>query len=149
MQIQELMTAKVQTVQAGTPLQEVARTMRDADVGALPVVDKDKLVGMVTDRDIVVRGLADKPDLADSTARDVMSPGMYYCFEDQTVEEVLDNMGEVQLHRLAVVSRDKSLVGMVSIGDLAKGGPAGKTAEALSGITGHRKSASASPQQRA
>lgn len=141
MQIQELMTTKVKTVTPSTPLQELARTMREADIGALPVVEKEKLIGMVTDRDIVIRGLAKQPDLAGSTARDVMSSGMYYCFKDQSVDEVLDNMGEVKLRRLAVVDRDKSLVGMVSIGDLAKAGPARKTAEALSGITSEKESA--------
>jgi CBS domain-containing protein len=141
MQIQELMTTDVRTVKPNASLHELARTMREADIGALPVVEKDKLVGMVTDRDIVVRGLAKQADLAGSTARDVMSSGMYYCFQDQSVEEVLENMGDVQLRRLAVVDRDKSLVGMVSIGDLAKAGPAGKTAKALSGITREGKSA--------
>lgn len=141
MQIQELMTTDVKTVKPGTPLQELARTMREADIGALPVVEKEKLVGMVTDRDIVIRGLAKQPDLAGSTARDVMSSGMYYCFKDQSVEEVLDNMGEVKLRRLAVVDRDKSLVGMVSIGDLAKAGAARETAEALSDITSEKESA--------
>ena len=135
MQIQDLMTTEVKTVKPGTPLQELARTMREADIGALPVVEKEKLVGMVTDRDIVIRGLAEHADLADTTAKDVMSSGMYYCFKDQSVAEVLENMGEVQLRRLAVVDRDKSLVGIVSIGDLAKAGSARKTAEALSGIS--------------
>lgn len=135
MQIQDLMTAEVRTVEAGTPLQEVARTMREADVGALPVVENEKLVGMVTDRDIVIRGLAKQADLANTTAREVMSPGMFYCYQDQSAEEVLDNMGDVQLRRLAVVDRDKSLVGMVSIGDLAREGPTARAGVALSGIT--------------
>lgn len=135
MHIQDLMTTKVKTVKPSTPLQELARTMREEDIGALPVVDKEKLVGMVTDRDIVIRGLAEQANLADTTAKDVMSSGMYYCFQDQSVGEVLDNMGDVQLRRLAVVDRDKSLVGIVSIGDLAKAGTPRKTAGALSGIS--------------
>lgn len=141
MQIQKLMTKEVRTAKPGTSLQEVARTMREADIGAVPVVEEDKLVGMVTDRDIVIRGLAEQTDLGRSTARDVMSSGMYYCYQDQSVEEVLKNMGDIQRRRLAVVDRDKSLVGMVSIGDLAQAGPARKAGEALSGITAERKSA--------
>jgi CBS domain-containing protein len=94
--------------------------MRDEDIGSLPVVENERLVGMVTDRDIVVRAVAEGQDVRTATAREAMSPRILYCFDDQTVEEVLENMGEQQIRRLPVVDRDKRLVGVVSLGDLAR-----------------------------
>jgi CBS domain-containing protein len=109
--------------------------MRDEDIGAVPVVDGDKLIGMVTDRDIVVRGLADSRDPAAATARAVMTSTLLYCFDDQSVEEALDNMGEQQVRRLPVVDRDKRLVGVVSIGDLCAAAAPERTGESLSQIS--------------
>ncbi len=138
MQIHEVMRGDVKTVERDAPLKQIAATMRDADIGSVLVVDNDKLVGVVTDRDIVIRGLASRADLGRTTAKDVMSPKVYYCFNDQSVDEVLENMGDVQMRRLPVIDRNKSLVGIVSLGDLAsKAGP-GKTQSALDGITAHR-----------
>src|SRR5687768_5716255 len=130
MRVRELMTDAVKTVTPGAPLQEVARLMRDEDIGSVPVAENDKLVGMVTDRDIVIRGLADSGRLDDKCARDVMSQQVLYCRDDETVEEVLKNMGEQQIRRLPVVDESKRLVGVISIGDLSGGARTTKTGEA-------------------
>ena len=109
--------------------------MRDADIGSLPVIDDDRLIGMVTDRDIVVRVVAEGAEIATATARGAMSPGILYCFEDDTVEQVLENMGDRQIRRLPVVENDR-LVGIVSIGDIAvKEGRDSRTGDTLQSIS--------------
>ena len=123
MQICDVMTQTVVTVQPHTPVSEIARLMRDQDIGAVPVADNDRLVGMVTDRDIVLRAVA-TGDESYRSVRDVMSPQILYCRDDQEVDEVLKNMGEQQIRRLPVVDRDKRLVGVVSLGDLSGDAPA-------------------------
>jgi len=135
MLISEVMTRDVELVAPDTPLAAVARKMRDRDIGALPVGNNDRLIGIVTYRDIVVNAVAADLDPAKTTAREVMSPKVLYCFEDQTVDEVLANMGSVQVRRLPVVNRHKKLVGIVSLGDLAKWGPSRKSGDALKGIS--------------
>jgi CBS domain-containing protein len=135
MKVREVMTAQVKTARPDTSIFEIARLMRDEDIGCVPVQENDKLVGMVTDRDIVIRALADSQDVNASTARSVMSPQMLYCFEDQDVNDVLQNMGEQQVRRLPVVDRDKRLVGMVSIGDLSSRARPQKAGESLREIS--------------
>ena len=136
MQIQDVMTADVSFVRPDTPILEIARKMREDDIGSTPVVENDRLVGMVTDRDIVVRAIADGGDLSAMTARDAMSPGVLYCFADETVEAVLENMGDQQIRRLPVVNREKRLVGIVSIGDIAvKEGRDSRVGDALQHIS--------------
>jgi CBS domain-containing protein len=119
MQVREVMTPTVRTVNPQSRLSEIARIMRDENIGAVPVADNDRLVGMVTDRDIVLRAVAMGGGIDNMSARDVMSPQILYCMEDQSIDEVLQNMGEQQVRRLPVVNRDKRLVGVVSLGDLS------------------------------
>jgi CBS domain-containing protein len=135
MRVRELMTDSVKTVQPGATLPEVAKLMRDEDIGSVPVAENDKLIGMVTDRDIVIRGLADGGRLEAKCARDVMSQQVLYCREDESVEDVLKNMGEQQIRRLPVVNESKRLVGVVSLGDLSTRARATKTGEALKEIS--------------
>src|SRR5262245_7291908 len=135
MLIKDVMTRDVDTIAPDTTVEVAARHMREHDIGSLPVGENDKLVGMVTDRDIVLNAVATARDPSTTTAREVMSPKVLYCFDDQSVEEVLANMGDVQVRRLPVVNRDKRLVGIVSIGDLAKKGPAKQTGAALKDIS--------------
>ncbi len=118
MQISEVMTERVRYVAPETRITEIAQEMRDNDFGSVPVADNEQLVGMVTDRDIVVRGIAQGLD-TNATARQVMSPNVLYCFDDDSVEDVLKNMGANQVRRLPVVNRAKRLVGVVSLGDLS------------------------------
>ena len=135
MQIQDVMTADVSFVGPDTPILEIARKMRDGDIGSTPVIENDRLAGIVTDRDIVVRVIAEGGDVRTKTARDAMSPGILYCYADDTVEAVLENMGGRQIRRLPVVDRDKRLVGVVSLGDLALSGKRKAAGEALQEIS--------------
>lgn len=135
MQITEVMTKDVSLVDPATPVNEASRLMRDADIGVLPIGEGDRLVGMVTDRDIVLRAVAEGRDPTTTTVRDVMSDQILYCFEDQSTEEVAANMGDNQIRRLPVLNRDKRLVGIVSLSDLTEGTRAGVAGEALEQIT--------------
>ena len=120
MQIADAMTKGVRVARPDAPVLELATRMRDEDIGSIPVAENDKLLGMVTDRDIVTRCVAETPDVSQIRARDVMSPKVLYCFENDSVVDVLANMREQQVRRLPVVNRDKRLVGVVSIGDLSQ-----------------------------
>ena len=120
MYVRDVMTAQVNFVASDTPVNEVARLLRDQDIGSVPVSDGEKLVGMITDRDIVVRGMADGVDPRSLRARDVMSPKIVFCTEDQSVEEVLEHMGQEQVRRMPVVDANRRLVGVVSLGDLSR-----------------------------
>jgi CBS domain-containing protein len=135
MKIQEVMTPDVSYVTPDTPILEIARKMRDGDIGSTPVIENDRLVGMVTDRDIVVRVVAEGIPTQTATARDAMSPGILYCFDDESVDEVLEKMGDQQIRRLPVVNRDKRLVGVVSLGDLSLTGKRKRAGEALQEIS--------------
>ena len=135
MRIQDVMTADVSFVRPDTPILEIARKMRDGDIGSTPVIENDRLAGIVTDRDIVVRVIAEGGDVRTKNARDAMSPGILYCYADDSVEAVLENMGGQQIRRLPVVDRDKRLVGVVSLGDLALSGKRKAAGEALQEIS--------------
>ena len=134
MQVHHLMSRDVATITPGTTLKDAARRMADLDVGALPVSDKDRLVGMITDRDIAVRGVA-QGRTASAKVRDVMTPEIKYCFDDQELDEIAINMADLQLRRLPVVDRDKRLVGILSLADIAVSDDTGCAIEALSGIS--------------
>jgi CBS domain-containing protein len=112
------MTRDVKLVSPTQTIREAARMMAELDAGVLPVQQDDRLVGMITDRDIAVRAVAEGKS-PDTLVQDVMSNEVLYCFDDQEIEDVARNMGEVKVRRLPVVNRDKRLVGIISIGDLA------------------------------
>lgn len=135
MTIAEVMTENVEIVSPDTTLDEVARKMRAIDCGSIPVAENDRLVGMITDRDIVIRCVAEACDPATTMAKDIMSRGIRYCYADEDVEHVLENMGEQTIRRLPVLNRSKELVGIVSLGDLAAAcddeAQAGKTLERI------------------
>jgi CBS domain-containing protein len=119
MQVADAMTRDVKMVNPGQSIADAARMMADSDIGSLPVAENDRLVGMVTDRDIVVRGIA-RGKAPDTTIKEVMSTDIKYCFEDNDLDDVARNMGDLQIRRLPVVNRDKRLVGIVALGDLAE-----------------------------
>lgn len=119
-QIKDVMSPNFKWMAPDSPVSQVAQAMRDMDIGFMPLAENDKMIGMVTDRDITVRAIAEGKDPANTAAREVMTPKTYYCYDDQDVEEVCNNMGEIQVRRLPVVNRDKRLVGIVSLGDLAQ-----------------------------
>ena len=131
MQVREVMTPNVDWVPPGTSVQEAAKRMRDDNVGALPIGENDKLIGMVTDRDIVIRLLSEGRDMGSATVRDAMSDKLLYCFEDEDIENVAGNMGDNHVRRLPVVNSDKRLVGMISLGDIARSGAERAAGEAL------------------
>ena len=140
MQVREVMTPQVTTVRPDAPLVDIARIMREEDIGSVPVTDNDQLLGMVTDRDIVVRALVEGHDGIDRTAADVMSPDVHCCNSGDDVDAVLRDMGTQQVRRLPVVDEGKRLVGIVSLGDLsreAKPKDAGKSLKDISQPTGH------------
>lgn len=120
MKVEQLMSRGAECVSPSTTLQDAARRMKELDVGSLPICDNDRLVGMVTDRDIVIRAIADGSDSTTTTVQRVMTPDITYCFEDQEVEEASRLMKDKRIRRLAVLNRDKRLVGMLSLGDMAQ-----------------------------
>ncbi|MDG4879744.1 CBS domain-containing protein [Mesorhizobium sp. WSM4884] len=134
MKVQECMTKDVRIATAEATLRDVAQAMAVLDAGLIPVADNDRLVGMVTDRDIAVRGVALGMG-PDSPVRDVMTTDVKYCFEDEEISDVLRNMSDIQVRRLPVLNRDKRLVGIVSLGDLAGNDEAAHAGKALEGIS--------------
>ena len=134
MKVGNIMHRDVQIIGPDQTLRDAAVTMRRLDAGVLPVGEHDKLVGMITDRDIAIRGMAEGKG-PDAKVRDVMSHEVKYCFEDEDVAHVAGNMAELQVRRLPVMNRDKRLVGIVSLGDLAIEGSLPTTAKALHGIS--------------
>jgi CBS domain-containing protein len=134
MQVINVMSRDVKTIAPDQTVRDAAAMMRQLDAGVLPVGERDKLVGVITDRDIAIRGVAEGKG-PDAKIRDVMSYEVKYCFEDEDVAHVAENMAELQVRRLPVMNRDKRLVGIVSLGDLATHGSLPKTARALHGIS--------------
>ncbi|OJY60850.1 MAG: inosine-5-monophosphate dehydrogenase [Sphingobium sp. 66-54] len=134
MRVNECMNPDVRVAGPDNTMQSAAQIMADLDAGFLPVADHERLIGIVTDRDIAIRGVAaGKPP--ETSIREVMSPEVKYCFQDDEVEDVLDNMGDIQLRRLPVLDADKHLVGIVSLSDLASNGEAQQAGQALGEIT--------------
>jgi CBS domain-containing protein len=119
MQVSHVMRRDVVTITADQTLQNAAATMRLFDVGVLPVEEGNKLIGIVTERDIAIRGIADGMG-PDARVRDVITYKVKYCFEDEDIAHVVENMAELRERCLPVINRDKRPVGTVSIGELAK-----------------------------
>jgi CBS domain-containing protein len=134
MRVSEAMTREVRVASPDQTIREAAQMMAELDAGALPVGEQDRLIGMITDRDIAVRAVA-HGKTPDTRIRDVMTDDVKYCFDDEEVEEVARNMGDVQVRRLPVVDRDKRLVGIVSIADIAATEEAEVVGDAVSGIS--------------
>ncbi len=135
MKVREAMTQDVRLVQPMQTIRDAAKLMAELDIGALPVQESDKLVGMITDRDIAVRAVAAGRG-PDTLIREVMSSEVKYCFDDQTIDEVTRNMADLRVRRLPVLNRDKRLVGILALGDLALDASSQDEAgEALGGIS--------------
>jgi CBS domain-containing protein len=134
MRVSEAMTRDVYIADPDETIQQAAMAMAGIDAGALPVGEDDRLVGMITDRDIAIRGIAEGKG-PDTKVRDVMTTEVRYCFDDQDIEDVTLNMGDIQVRRLPVVDRDKRLVGIVSLGDVAVADGNGMAGEALSRLS--------------
>src|SRR5262245_16791855 len=134
MEVREVMTSNVKMATPDQTISESARIMAECDSGVVPVYEADRLVGMVTDRDIVVRAVAQHKS-PDTPVREVMSQEVLYCYEDDDIEQVAKNMAKNQVRRLPVLSRSKRLVGIVSIGDLSKSVRPHATGEAIAEIS--------------
>ncbi|MGE4131977.1 MAG: CBS domain-containing protein [Bdellovibrionales bacterium] len=145
MKVQECMTKKVELASPQMTLKEAAQKMREGDFGFMPIGENDKLVGVITDRDIAIRAVARGLDPSSAKVKEVCSNDVLYCFDDQTVEDVAHNMGDNQIRRLPVLNRQKRMVGVVSLGDLAKSANSAKdnVEDALCQISkpGHRETA--------
>ena len=131
MKIAEIMSSDVQLVSPNDTIQAAAQKMEDADVGFLPVGENDRLVGMVTDRDIALRAVARGKNPKKTKVRDVMSDHVFYCADDTDIDDAADNMADLQIRRLPIVDGNKRLVGVVSIGDIAFRHKASTAGEAL------------------
>jgi CBS domain-containing protein len=119
MQVHDIMTRGCECISPDRTLQEAAQRMKALDVGPLPVCGEDRLIGMITDRDIVLRAVAEGLDPKSVRVRDVMTPNVTWCLEDQDVAEAARLMRDKRIRRLVVLNRDKRLVGILSLGDLA------------------------------
>jgi len=119
MKVSDAMTRDVCLANPDQSIRDAAKIMAQIDAGALPVSQNDRLVGVITDRDIAVRAVAQGKS-PDTKVREVMSPEVLYCFEDEDLDDVLRNMGAVKVRRLPVLNRDKRLVGIGSLGDVAR-----------------------------
>ena len=138
MKIKDVMHSGVTWVAPSTPLAKIAKDMRDQDIGAVPVGENDRLVGMITDRDICCRGLAAGRDVSSMTARDVMSKPIVCCKADDDIGEAVRLMGTRKIRRLPVINEKKRMVGMLSLGDIwqkVTGDLSGDMMKAVSSIT--------------
>lgn len=134
MKVRDVMTPDCAYCSGDDTLLDAAQLMSRADIGFVPVARDNKLIGTLTDRDIAIRGVAERKDPAHAHVADIMSDKVYYCFDDQECAEVAANMGEIQVRRLPVVNRDKQLVGTISLGDIARSGETTSAGAALNGI---------------
>ena len=137
MKVKDAMHQGAQWLEASTPLVDIARKMREHDVGAIPIGEKDRLIGMVTDRDIAVRAVADNMDASKLTARDIMSKGIVYCRDTEEVEDAMRIMEQKRIRRLPVLKEHKRLVGMLSLGDIAHSTPRQISGQTLTAVSAH------------
>ncbi len=138
MKVKEAMHKGVEWVTPDTPLREVAQRMQHHDIGAIPVGDNDKLVGMITDRDIVCKGLADDSfDFKKAKARDVMTDGIHICRADDELEAAVHHMQSLRVRRLPVIDRSKRMVGILSLGDISQSAPREVVADCVKHVAAH------------
>jgi CBS domain-containing protein len=119
MKIKQIETREPEVISPEAMICEAAKKMEENDIGMLPVCDGERLVGAITDRDLVIRAMAKGYDPLNTKVRDVMTPGISYCFEEDKLEEVARVMEEKQIRRMPILNSDKRLVGIVSLGDFA------------------------------
>jgi CBS domain-containing protein len=137
MKVKDVMHRGVEWVEPQTPIAEIARKMRDEDIGAVPVGENDRLVGMVTDRDIVTRGLAKVRNYMDLVASDVMTKPIVYARADEDVEDALHIMAKNQIRRLPVIDENKRMTGILSLGDISEKGGRELAGEVMRAVSAH------------
>jgi CBS domain-containing protein len=133
-QIREIMTSNVETLAPEATAQQAAEAMRRADTGSIPVMQGNQVIGMVTDRDLAIRGLADGRG-PECQVRDLMSKSPVCAYESDDVQAIADRMSQAQVRRLPVLNQNEELVGMVSLGDLSRDGKREAASEALQGVS--------------
>jgi CBS domain-containing protein len=137
MKVRDAMHRGVQWVQPGTRVMEIARLMREHDIGCVPVGENDRLVGMVTDRDIVCRSLAAGRDPSSTTARDVMTKGIIYCRAEEDLDDAVRLMESREIRRLPVIDENKRMIGILSLGDVSHAAPRQLSGEVLQAVSAH------------
>ena len=137
MKVKDVMHKGAEWVAPQTPVCDVARKMRDLDIGAIPVGENDRLIGMVTDRDIACRGVANGKDPGKLTAHEVMSKGIFYCNETEELEDALRIMEQKQVRRLPVINDKKRMVGMLALGDVADAASHELSGEVIAAVSAH------------
>jgi len=120
MRVSEIMTTNVECISPDAGMTEIANTMKTLDVGFLAICENDRLIGTITDRDIVIRGIASGKNLDTLKARGIMSDDIFWCYEDDEIKDVAGKMREKNVRRMVLLTRDKRLAGVVSIGDISK-----------------------------
>ena len=138
MKVKDAMHKGVDWVSPDTPVTELAKLMREHDIGAIPIGENDRLIGMVTDRDIVCKGLAeDSFNAGGATARDVMTPGIHCCREDDDLAKAVHHMEKLKLRRLPVMNKSKRMIGMLSLGDISDRAPGDLLSECVKSVSAH------------
>jgi CBS domain-containing protein len=134
MKVREIMSDDVRIASPDDSIARAAQMMEEIDAGFLPVGENDRLVGTITDRDIAIRAVGKNLDPQKTRVRDIMTAEVKYCYEDEELDEIAQNMGDQQVRRLPVVNRQKRLIGIISVGDIATGHKPVKAGVALRGI---------------
>jgi CBS domain-containing protein len=138
MKVKDVMHKGVDWVSPETPLVEIAKLMQAHDIGCIPIGKDDQLIGMVTDRDIVCKGLASKDfNAAQATARDVMTEGIHCCREDDDLANAMHHMETLKVRRLPVINKNKRMVGMISMGDVGQFATAELAAQYVKSVSSH------------
>ena len=138
MKVQTAMHKGVEWVGPDTPVTELAKLMLQHDVGSIPIGENDRLIGIVTDRDIVCKGVAgDGFDTGRAMARDVMTPGIHCCQEDDELAKAVRHMEELKVRRLPVINKSKRMVGILSLGDVSHSAPSDLLSECVKGVSAH------------
>ncbi len=139
MKVKNAMHKGAEWVAPETPVAQVAKKMRELDVGSIPVGENDKLIGMVTDRDITCRAVANGRDLGKLTARDVMTKGIIYCRDSEELDDALRIMESRKIRRLPVIDEKKRMVGMLSLGDISHAASHELSGELCAAVSDHHK----------
>jgi CBS domain-containing protein len=138
MKVKDAMHKGVDWVSPDTPVSELAKLMRDHDVGSIPIGENDRLIGMVTDRDIVCKGLAqDNFDASRATASDVMTEDIHCCREDEDLAKAVQHMEALKIRRLPVINQHKRMIGMLSLGDIGHSAPVDLLSECVKSVSAH------------
>ena len=140
MKVKRAMHEGVQWVEPMTSVKEIARLMRKHDIGAIPIGENDRLIGMVTDRDIVCRCVAEGNDTTKTTARQVMSKGIVFCRDEEELDDAARIMEHKKIRRLPVINKDKRMIGMLSLGDVSQAGSRELTGEVMKSVSAHHGS---------